>query len=85
MTISAVLFTVPALAFEQYAHCFKVSSTEVWKAFFAGLEITQSRPERVEKAVQERSSNVDKDTFLGRALEQRAGGRYKTSTMTHKD
>lgn len=82
LTISAVLFAAPAFASEKYAHCFEDSSTDVCKAFLAGLEITQ--PEEVEKTSLITTPNVDKDSLLGRALEQRAGGRYKTSTITDK-
>ncbi|CZF79071.1 hypothetical protein RN22_11720 [Grimontia sp. AD028] len=82
LIISGVLFATPALAANNYSHCFDDNSTEVCKAFLAGLETTQ--PEVVEKASLTTTPSVDKDTLLGRALEQRAGGRYKTSTIAKK-
>ncbi|CZF84777.1 hypothetical protein GCE9029_04607 [Grimontia celer] len=82
LIISVALFAAPVLATDKYSHCFDDSSTDVCKAFLAGLETTQ--PEVVEKASLTTTPSVNKDTLLGRALEQRAGGRYKTSTIAKK-
>ncbi|WP_325893819.1 hypothetical protein [Grimontia sp. NTOU-MAR1] len=82
LIISGGLFAAPALATDKYSHCFDDNSTDVCKAFLAGLETTQ--PEVVEKISLTTTPSFYKDTLLGRAPQQRAGGRYRTSTIAKK-
>lgn len=81
LIISGALLATPVLASDKYSHCFEDNSTEVCKAFLAGLKSLKQENEEKASLTQ---SEVEKDSLLGRALEQRAGGRYKTSTIAKK-
>ncbi|MBV7300662.1 hypothetical protein [Enterovibrio paralichthyis] len=79
LIISGFLMATPALAEDKYTHCFEDSSTEICKAFLAGLETT-----KLDDIATPNQVSVAKDSLLGRALEQRAGGRYKTTLIAKK-
>ncbi|KXF79664.1 hypothetical protein [Enterovibrio coralii] len=83
LIISGVVFTAPVIAMDKYAHCFEDNSTEICKAFMAGMEVEKSGEVVTEKASLSPTS-FDKDSLLGRALEQRAGERVRTSVLTKK-
>ncbi len=79
LIISGALLAIPVLASEDYSHCFDDNTTDVCQAFIAGMESGFVESNDTEKAVlAERSAN--KDSWFSRALEQRAGGRYRTPT-----
>ncbi|MBE1277549.1 hypothetical protein [Enterovibrio baiacu] len=83
LIISGALLAIPALASEDYSHCFDDNTTDVCQAFIAGMESGYLESSETEKAVfVERSA--DKDSWFSRALEQRAGGRYRTPISLEK-
>ncbi|MDD1783886.1 hypothetical protein LRP49_22140 [Enterovibrio sp. ZSDZ35] len=83
LIISGVVLAAPVMAMDKYAHCFDDNSTEICKAFMAGMEVEKSGEFVTEKASLS-STSFDKDSLLGRALEQRAGERVRTSVLSTK-
>lgn len=78
LIISSLLFVAPVMAQTDYQHCFKDGSSEVCKAFLAGIKT--AKPDTLEQD----DTKEQKSSLLSRALEQRAGGHYKTTTISSK-